>query len=122
MSTANDRAEKLRQLAYENWCRRGCQHGHDVDDWVLAEQQLVSEPVTESITHDVVQEASEESFPASDPPAWSGATLSPSLPSANYDEITEQARRSQSQPATAAVLPGSPGNPPPPGELPRKAK
>jgi hypothetical protein len=93
-----------------------------VDDWVLAEQQLVSEPVTESITHDVVQEASEESFPASDPPAWSGATLSPSLPSANYDEITEQARRSQPQPATAAVLPGSPGNPPPPDELPRKAK
>jgi len=27
--------------AYERFLARGCQHGHDVDDWLAAEQEFV---------------------------------------------------------------------------------
>jgi hypothetical protein len=80
MSLELDRCELIRTRAYENWLNRGGDHGHDVDDWLAAEQQLNTEPVTHSTQLDVVQEASEESFPASDPPAWSGATGLPTQP------------------------------------------
>jgi hypothetical protein len=84
MSVELERDERIRQRAYENWMNRGQQHGRDVDDWLEAEQQIeaeqapVQEPVRHSAQLDVVQEASEDSFPASDPPSWSGATVSPS--------------------------------------------
>ena len=26
--------------AFEIFCERGCQHGHDVDDWLQAEREL----------------------------------------------------------------------------------
>jgi hypothetical protein len=30
--------------AYELYCERGCEHGHDIDDWTRAEQELRAEP------------------------------------------------------------------------------
>ncbi len=35
--------EKIAQRAYEKWCKRGCQHGHDRQDWLEAEAELRSE-------------------------------------------------------------------------------
>jgi hypothetical protein len=26
--------------AFELYCERGCQHGHDIDDWLRAEREL----------------------------------------------------------------------------------
>ena len=31
---------EIARRAYELYEQRGCAHGHDVDDWLLAEQQL----------------------------------------------------------------------------------
>jgi len=30
----------ISQRAYEIFCERGCEHGHDVDDWLQAEREL----------------------------------------------------------------------------------
>jgi hypothetical protein len=35
--------EKIAMRAYEKWCKRGCAHGHDQQDWLEAEAELRSE-------------------------------------------------------------------------------
>ena len=35
--------ETVRVRAYELYVERGMEHGHDVDDWLRAEQEAVSE-------------------------------------------------------------------------------
>jgi hypothetical protein len=35
--------EKIAQRAYEKWCKRGCSHGCDYQDWVEAENELRNE-------------------------------------------------------------------------------
>ena len=35
--------EKIAQRAYEKWCKRGCQHGNDRQDWLEAETELRNE-------------------------------------------------------------------------------
>lgn len=30
--------------AYDHYLGRGCEHGHDVDDWLQAERELQSDP------------------------------------------------------------------------------
>jgi hypothetical protein len=35
-------AEEVARLAHQYWLERGCQHGHDADDWFRAEQELRS--------------------------------------------------------------------------------
>jgi len=55
--------QKIRERAYELFLRRGGQPGADTDDWLQAEQELVS------VRESAIDEAAEESFPASDPPA-----------------------------------------------------
>ena len=33
--------EEIASLAHRFWSERGCQHGHDADDWLRAEQELL---------------------------------------------------------------------------------
>ena len=41
------RAEQIEQRAYERYVGRGCEDGHDVDDWLAAEKEL-TEPSEQS--------------------------------------------------------------------------
>jgi hypothetical protein len=34
--------EQIARLAHQYWLERGCQHGHDAEDWFRAEQALRS--------------------------------------------------------------------------------
>jgi len=34
------REEQIRQRAYQLYEQRGCEHGHDVEDWLMAEREL----------------------------------------------------------------------------------
>ncbi len=38
--TAAERAELIRQRAYEIWETRGCPHGCDEEHWLQAEQEI----------------------------------------------------------------------------------
>ncbi len=61
------REERIRQRAYELYSSRGKSPGHALDDWLQAEAEL------SAAENRKVDEASEESFPASDPPAYNAA-------------------------------------------------
>jgi hypothetical protein len=56
--------ERIRQRAYEIHLRRGGAAGSDRDDWLQAEREILR-----AQQENAIDEASEESFPASDPPA-----------------------------------------------------
>jgi hypothetical protein len=32
--------DDVARRAYEMFCERGCEHGHDLDDWLQAEREL----------------------------------------------------------------------------------
>jgi len=32
--------DRIRQRAYDRYCERGCEDGHDLDDWLEAERLL----------------------------------------------------------------------------------
>lgn len=34
----------IARRAFELYCARGCEHGHDVDDWLQAERELQGAP------------------------------------------------------------------------------
>ena len=55
--------ERIRRRAYELYVERGDQPGSELDDWLKAEQEIRS-----AYWDSRTDEASEESFPASDPP------------------------------------------------------
>lgn len=56
-------AERIRRRAYDLYLLRGGQSGSELDDWLRAEAEIVR------IREAAIDEASEESFPASDSPA-----------------------------------------------------
>ena len=60
----------IREAAYYKWERAGKPSGDGVDFWLEAERELLARQGKKSADIDIVQEASEESFPASDAPAW----------------------------------------------------
>ena len=55
--------ERIRHRAYELYLQRGSQPGLELADWLQAETEI------RSAEEEAIDEASEESFPASDPPA-----------------------------------------------------
>ncbi len=57
--------ERIRRRAYELYIDRGRQPGVDLDDWLQAEKEIL-----QAENDARVEEASEESFPSSDPPAY----------------------------------------------------
>jgi hypothetical protein len=56
--------DKIRERAYEIYLERNGASGSEIEDWLQAEKELVA------VREAAIDESSEESFPASDAPAF----------------------------------------------------
>jgi hypothetical protein len=74
--------KSIAELAYELWEARGCPHGSSEQDWLEAERLTAGSVAGAHRGSKNDDEASIESFPASDPPA----SHMPDVPPSNAEE------------------------------------
>lgn len=87
---SQEQQQAIREAAYLKWEAAGCPCGEELRFWLEAENEH---------PFDVVEEASEESFPASDTPSWIPLSATPTT---QERKDSGHSKRPAAPPSTAA--------------------